>query len=167
MPSRNSRSNPFFGVRYTNFFIFCHFFDYVITTHTYGHDVIGHSDIWNESSRVDQQGTEVRFTLPGTDKKLWPLRYALISYFGLMLRISTVGNTLNSGRIQRNPLCSLLTHYFLGIWNCYWWIWSWSADWSKWIFSISSTFFNRTIDIESYRTWFWWNYQSRSRINKY
>ena len=74
---------------------FCHFFDYVITTHTYGHDVIGHSDIWNESSRVDQQGTEVRFTLPGTDKKLWPLRYALISYFGLMLRISTVGNTLN------------------------------------------------------------------------
>ena len=62
------------------------FYDYVITTHAVGHDVIGHPDIRNESSRVDQPGTEVRFTLPGTDKKLRALRYALILYFGLMLK---------------------------------------------------------------------------------
>ena len=91
-----SRTHPFFGIGPTNFIVFCHFLDYVITTHTYGHDVIGHSDIWNESSRVDQQGTEVHFTLPVTNKKLRPIRYALISYFCVMLRISTVGNTLNS-----------------------------------------------------------------------
>ena len=74
------------------------FFDifsyYVITAHAVGHDVIGHPDIRNKSSRVDKPGPEVRFTLPGTDEKLRPLRYALISYFGLMLIISTVGNTL-------------------------------------------------------------------------
>ena len=62
------------GVRSTNFTIFWYFFDYVITTHAVGHDVIGHPDIRNESSRVDKPGTEVRFTLPGTDKKLRPLR---------------------------------------------------------------------------------------------
>ena len=65
---------------------FSNFFDYVITAHADGHDVIGHPDIKNESSRVYLPGTEVRFTLPGTDKKLRPLRYALILYFGLMLR---------------------------------------------------------------------------------
>ena len=40
----------------------------------------------NEISRFDLPGTEVRYTLPGTDQKLRPLRYALISDFGLMLR---------------------------------------------------------------------------------
>ena len=66
------------------------FFDifsyYVITAHAVGHDVIGHPDIRNKSPRVDKPGPEVRFTLPGTDEKLRPVRYALISYFGLMLR---------------------------------------------------------------------------------
>ena len=71
-----------------------HFFDYVITTHAVGHDVIGHPDIKNEISRFDKPGTEVRFALPGTDKKLRPLRCALISYFFVMLRNSAVGNTL-------------------------------------------------------------------------
>ena len=46
---------------------FCHFFDYVITTHTLGHDVIGHSDMENEISWFDLPGTEVRSTLSGTD----------------------------------------------------------------------------------------------------
>ena len=39
--------------------------------------------IRNESSWVDQPGIEVDKTLPGTDKRLWPLRYALIWCFGL------------------------------------------------------------------------------------
>ena len=77
--------------------IFSIFYNYVITAHAVGHDVIGHPDIRNKISRVDKPGTEVRFTLAGTDKKLRPLRQALISYFRLMLRISTVGNTLKLG----------------------------------------------------------------------
>ena len=32
--------------------------------------VIGHPDFRNESSRVDQPGTEVPYTLPGTNKNL-------------------------------------------------------------------------------------------------
>ena len=48
-----------------------------------------------EISRLDKPGTEARFTLPGTDKKLRPLRCALSLYLCVMLRISTVGNTLN------------------------------------------------------------------------
>ena len=48
----------------------------------------------NKSSLVDKQGTEVRFALPSTDKKLWPLRYALISCFCVMLKNSGNGNTL-------------------------------------------------------------------------
>ena len=64
---------------------FSSFYDYVMTTHAVGYDVIGNPDIRNESSRVDKPGTEVRFTLPGTDKKLRLLRYALISYFRLII----------------------------------------------------------------------------------
>ena len=86
VPSGNSKSHPFYGVRYTNFIIFFNFYDYVITTHAVGDDVIGHPDIRNETSRVGQPGTEVLFTLPSTYKELWPLRYSLISYFRLMLR---------------------------------------------------------------------------------
>ena len=94
MPSRISSSHPLSGDSSINFIIFWHFFDYVIATHTIGHDVIGHPDIKNEISRFDKPGTEVRFTLPGTDKKLRSHRYALISYFFVMLRNSAVGNTL-------------------------------------------------------------------------
>ena len=65
--------------------------------HFIGHDVIGHPDV-NKISRFDKQGTEVCFALPSTDKKLRPLRCALISYFCVMLRISTVGNTLKDIR---------------------------------------------------------------------
>ena len=75
-PKSSPQSQPFFST----------FYDYVITTHAVGHDVIGHPDIRNESSRVDKPGTEVLWALPGTDKKLRPLRYALIWDFGLMLR---------------------------------------------------------------------------------
>ena len=35
-----------------------------------GTGVIGHADFRNESSRVDQPGTGVPYTLPGTNKKL-------------------------------------------------------------------------------------------------
>ena len=35
-----------------------------------GIGVIGHPDFRNESSRVDQPGTEVPYTLPGTNKNL-------------------------------------------------------------------------------------------------
>ena len=35
-----------------------------------GTGVIGHRDFRNESSRVDQPGTEVPYTLPGTNKNL-------------------------------------------------------------------------------------------------
>ena len=52
---------------------FSNFFYYVITIHTIGHVLIGHPDIRNESFRVRQPGTEVRFTLPGANKTLWPL----------------------------------------------------------------------------------------------
>ena len=110
MPSINSRNHPFNGVRYTNCIIFWHFFDYVFATHTIGHDVIGHSDMKNEISRFDKPGTEVRFTLPSTDKKLRPLRCALISYFCVMLRNSGNGNTLNSiGGKRHLPSVSLKT----------------------------------------------------------
>ena len=54
----------------------------------------------NEISRFDKPGTEVRFTLPSTDKKLRPLRSALISYFFVMLRNSAVGNTLKKYNFQ-------------------------------------------------------------------
>ena len=48
---------------------FHHFVDYVIISNAVAYDVIGHPDIRNRSSRVDKQGSEVRFTLLGTDKK--------------------------------------------------------------------------------------------------
>ena len=112
MPSGTSRSHPFYGVRYTNFIIFFNFYDYVITTHAVGDDVIGHPDIRNESSRVDQPGTEVFFTLTSTDKKLRPLRQALISYFCLMLRISTVGNTLNKVLLMVKQWCRNFRAFF-------------------------------------------------------
>jgi len=97
---RISSSHPFLGDSSINFIIFFNFFDYVITAHAVGHDIIGQPDMKNEISRFDKPGTEVRFTLRGTDKKLRPRRCALISYFFVVLRNSAVGNTLKT---QQGP----------------------------------------------------------------
>ena len=64
--------------------LFWHFFDYVITAHAVGYDVISHPVIRNQSYRVDKSGTDVLIYL--VLEKLWPLRFALISYFRPMLR---------------------------------------------------------------------------------
>ena len=58
-----SHCHPFFLIASTSFSIFLRFLGYVIATHAIGHDVIGQSDMKNESSRFEQPGTEVRLEL--------------------------------------------------------------------------------------------------------